>query len=284
MLIAFAGGGFQRMQRAFLLGSREGIKVSWVPLFSALPLAFCLLAAGCSSSGSGANAADMSGNWQITLQGPTTTHSQSGFLLQNGNSVNGQFLLSGNCAGVGTVQGQTGNSSVSLTVNQPAQIINLSGTADANGSSLSGSYSILTGGCGASEVGTWAAIRVAILTGSFTGTFVSTASSVGPVHFSGDVTQGQNVGASSATLTGSMTSNDAVCFRDASISGMISGTSALFTLTSSQGLALGQFSGQMTSDGSSASGTYDFFNAQTPIPGCPGGDSGTATLAIHPAQ
>jgi hypothetical protein len=272
------------MQRAFLLRSREGIKVSWIPLFSALLFAFCLLAAGCSSSGSSTNVADVAGNWQITLQGPTATYSQSGFLLQSGKSVNSQFLLSGSCAGVGAVQGQTENSSVSLTVNQPAQIINLSGAPDANGSSLSGSYSILTGGCGASEVGTWAAIKVAILTGSFTGTFVSSASSVAPVHFSGNVTQGQNVGASSATLAGSMTSNDAVCFRDASISGMISGTSALFTLTSPQGMALGQFSGQLTSDATSAMGTYDFFNAQTPIPGCPHGDSGTATLAIHPAQ
>jgi len=226
----------------------------------------------------------MAGNWQITLQGQATTYSESGFLLQSGNSVNGQFLLSGVCAGVGSVQGQAGSKTISLTVNQPAQIISLSGVPGANGSSLSGNYSILTGGCGASEVGTWAAIKVAILGGSFTGTFVSHASSVAPFHFSGSVTQGPNVGASSATVTGSMTSNDAVCFRDASISGMISGTSVLFTLTSSQGLALGQFSGQMTTDASSATGTYDFFNAQTPIPGCPGGDSGTATLAIHPVQ
>src|SRR5262249_25692770 len=105
------------MQRAFLLRGREGTRVSWVPLCSALLFAFCLLAAGCSSSGSSANAADVAGNWQITLQGATATYSQSGFLLQNGKSVNGQFLLSGSCAGVGTVQGQTENSSISLTVN-----------------------------------------------------------------------------------------------------------------------------------------------------------------------
>jgi len=269
------------MQPAFLLRGREGTKVSWVPLFSALLLALCLLAAGCSSSGSSANAADVAGNWQITLQGPTATYSQSGFLLQSGKSVNGQFLLSGSCAGVGTVQGRTENSSVSLTVNQPAQIITLSGAPDANGSSLSGSYSILTGGCGASEVGTWAAIKVADLTGSFTGTFTSNGGTGVASHFSGTVTQGPNVGASSATLHGSMTSSDAVCFAEATVTGMISGTSVLFNLTSTDGrLALGQFSGQMTTDGTGATGTYDFFNAHTPIPGCPGGESGLATLAI----
>jgi hypothetical protein len=254
-------------------------------LLPTLLLALCLLVVGCSSgSGSNASSADMAGNWQITLQGPTTTYSQSGFLLQSGKSLNGQFLLSGSCAGVGTVQGQAGNANVSLTVNQPAQIINLSGASGANGSSLSGSYSMLTGGCGTSEVGTWAALKVQALSGSFTGTFVSNASGITPFHFSGNVTQGPNSGASTASLAGTMTSNDAVCFRDASISGIISGTSAVFTLTSSEGLALGQFSGQTTTDATSATGTYDFFNAQTPIPGCPGGDSGNATLTIHPGQ
>lgn len=243
----------------------------------------CIFVVSCSSSGTSTGASDVAGNWQITLQGATTNYSQAGFLLQAGKSVSGQFLLLGDCAGVGRVQGEAGTSTISMTVNQPGRTINLSGTAGGNGSSLKGDYSILTAGCGASEVGTWTALKVAALTGSFTGTFTSNASAT-PFHFTGTVTQGSNTGATSATLAGSMTSNDAVCFGDASVSGMISGTSVVLTLTSTDGSALGQFAGELTTDASSATGTYNFFNAQTPIPGCPGGDSGAATLEIHPGQ
>jgi len=69
----------------------------------------------------------LSGNWQITLQNGTASRSQSGFVLQAGKTIGGQFLLTGDCAGIGTVQGEVNGANVSLTVNQPAQTIGLEG-------------------------------------------------------------------------------------------------------------------------------------------------------------
>src|SRR5882762_6955806 len=118
----------------------------------------------------------LSGNWQITLQNGTASRSQSGFVLQAGKTIGGQFLLTGDCAGIGTVQGEVNGANVSLTVNQPAQTIGLEGSVGSNGTSLSGDYSILGAGCGTSEVGTWTAEHITDVTGSFTGSFVSNRS------------------------------------------------------------------------------------------------------------
>jgi hypothetical protein len=239
-------------------------------------------ACGSSSSNSTNSPGPLSGNWQIALQADNSSNAQSGFVLQSGKSLRGQFLLTGNCAGVGTAQGEMNGANVSLTVNQSAQTIGLTGTASGDNSSISGSYSILQAGCGSSQVGTWTATRVKTLSGSFTGAFTSSVSGVAPFNFAGTVTQGANIGTSQATLAGSATSTDATCFSNASLSGVISGTSVVFNFVSSEGIALGQLKGTVTADATTVSGTYDFFNAQTPIQGCPSGDFGTVTVTVQP--
>lgn len=222
---------------------------------------------------------------QKTLASPGTTRTQSGFLLQSGNSLNGAFLLDGNCAGVGLAQGQVSGSDMSLSENETAQTLSLTGSAMADGS-LGGNYSILASGCGTSEVGTWTAQQVKTLTGSFQGVFTSTITNNLVFHFSGSLTQGPNTGASEASLSGSMTSTDAACFSSASISGQISGTQAVLNLVASDGTALGKISGTLATDASSlgttaSPGTYAFINTQVPL-AC-GSDFGNVVLSIQPS-
>jgi hypothetical protein len=248
----------------------------------------CALAAqvfliGCGSSNSKPDPTGrLSGNWQITLQGEASSRSQAGFVLQAGKSLTGQFLLTGDCAGVGGAQGQMNGTNVSLTVNQPAQTVGLTGNVGTDGSSITGNYSILSSGCGASETGTWTATRIQALSGSLTGSFVSNFGGTTPFNFSGTLAQGMNTGSTHADISGSMTSTDAICFSNASISGVISGASVALNFSSSEGVSFGQFSGTASADAKTVTGTYDFFNAQTPIPGCPAGDAGAATLTVQP--
>jgi hypothetical protein len=254
-------------------------------LLSLLALVCCVavqfFVPGCDATNSQpSTGGPLSGNWQVTLQNGTTSLSQSGFVLQAGETIGGQFLLSGDCAGIGTVQGEVNGTSVSLTVNQPAQTIGLTGSVGTNGTSLSGDYSILGAGCGTSEVGTWTAEHITDVTGSFTGSFVSNRNSQ-TSDFAGTLIQSANTGASHANMSGSMTSSNAPCFADASISGMISGESVLLNFSTADGVALGQFSGTASPDAQTLTGTYDFSNVNTPITGCPRGDHGTATLTVH---
>jgi hypothetical protein len=253
--------------------------------FSVLALVCCaavqFFVTGCDATNSQpSTGGPLSGNWQVTLQNGTTSRSQSGFVLQAGKTIGGQFLLSGDCAGIGSVQGEVKGASVSLTVNQPAQTIGLTGSVGTNATFLSGDYSILSAGCGATEVGTWTAEHITDVTGSFTGSFVSNRNGQ-TSDFAGTLIQSVNTGASHANMSGSMTSSNAPCFAEASISGMISGESVLLNFSTADGVALGQFSGTASPDAQTLMGTYDFSNVNTPITGCPRGDHGTATLTVH---
>ncbi len=244
------------------------------------PLLFLVVLTACGGGSSDpSSSGSIAGNWQITLNSnPAKT--PSGFLLQAGNSVSGGLLISGNCAGLGATQGQVAGSNVALIVNGTSQTLSLTGTAMADGSSMSGNYSILASGCGASEVGTWTATQVAALTGNFQATFISTVTSNLSFSFTGTVTQGPNTGTSYASLSGSMTSTDSPCFSGASISGQISGTSAVLNLATSDGTSLGKITATATTNASSMSGTYAFVNAQMPL-AC-GTDFGTVVFSFNP--
>jgi hypothetical protein len=241
-----------------------------------------LTACGSTSSPTANSPGPLSGNWQIALQANNSSNTQSGFVLQFGKSLRGQFLLTGDCAGVGDAQGEVNGANVSLTVNRSAQTIGLTGAASSDNSSISGNYSVLQAGCGSSQIGTWTATRVKPLSGSFTAAFTSGLVGVAPFTFTGTVTQGTNTGTSQATLAGSMNSTDATCFSNASLSGVISGTSVVFNFVSPDGIALGQLKGTASADATTVTGTYDFGNAQTTIQGCPGGDVGSAKVTVQP--
>ena len=250
---------------------------------------FLMISPACGGPGPKTPAALLSGNWQMTLQNETSSETQSGFLMESGNIVSGNFQLSGQtisgqtiCSGVGSVVGLANGTSVSLTVSPAGQTVNLTGTSANNSTSMSGNYSILASGCGQTDLGTWTATRINSLTGSFQATFTTYGAS--PLfHFTGTLTQGPNTGGSTATVSGSMTSTDSPCFTSASIGGVVSGTTVVLNLLTSDGVALGKYSGTMTTDATSIAGTYRFSNATDTnvLSGPCQGLSGSATVTVQ---
>lgn len=258
-----------------------------------LILLFLIAGIGCGGSNSStdnssasSNSPGLSGNWQMKLQHNSLLETQSGFLLQSGNTLSGNLLSSGEtvagqivCPGVGSVQGQANDNTVAITIIETAQTVNLTGTASSDLSSMSGSYSVFASGCGRTETGNWTATRVPPVTGSFSVMFTSTQSNI---NFSanGSITQGTNKGNSYAFVTGSMTSTNAPCFTSASFTGQISGTAVLLNISNSTG-PLGTYSGTAATDASGITGTYIFSNPQSQA-GC--NDGGNAAFTLNPSS
>jgi hypothetical protein len=250
---------------------------------TAIALGWLLILSACGgNSNSGNTTGNFAGNWQMALQRDQTTtlKTESGFIVQSGGNLGGNFLLNGStvCPGVGSAQGQVKGSNVSITVNQIGQTVNLTGVLDSSGS-LTGTYSILASPCGINQVGSLTAMQVKTLAGTLQGTFTSNKTGGLVYQSSGKVAQAPNTGASAADLSGSMTSSNAPCFSELSISGSISGTSVVFNLLSTEGLALGQFHGTTTADATQITGIYDFLNTlPPPLGGCQ--DTGTAVFTV----
>src|SRR5262249_50227961 len=136
------------------------------------PLSLFLLVwlVGLAACGGGSSStSSVAGNWQLTLTNTNTgaVKSESGFLLQSGDTVSGNVLLTGQtgCSGVGSALGHVKGSDVSIGISQVGQTVNLTGTSA--GTKMSGDYSILSSPCGNSQVGTWTGDQVLTLTGSF---------------------------------------------------------------------------------------------------------------------
>src|SRR5579863_532969 len=251
-------------------------------------VAVCLLSLTvCGGGGGNGNSTSslLTGNWQASLKNSTTNavKSESGFIIQSGNFLSGNVLLTGStaCAGVGSAQGQLSGLNVAIAVSQVGQTVNLMGTASSDGSTMSGNYTILASPCGNSQVGTWTATQVHALTGSFQATFTSTKTTGLVFHFGGKIAQGPNNGGSTTTLAGNMTSPDAPCFSTASITGQISGTAIVFNLLSSEGVPLGQYSGTATTDATMITGGYNLQPQSASNSGCR--DFGTAKVSVQPS-
>jgi len=245
----------------------------------------------------------VAGNWQFTLTTTSTSFAasplQGGFLLQQNGSITGQIEFSvllpssnggnANCnSGTATVTGTMRGQSVNLTAtigsldqngNPTSQTIALSGGAlSANNSSIQkGTYSVSSGyalvngqlvACGtADDAGNWSATLVPPLTGGFQGFFHSTtgagfANQNFPV--SGTFTQGPNIGAASATVTGTLLFQDPVtllnnypCMSTASVNGTISGNSVLFQIFSTNGAPIGQIGQTPGSENPPTAVTFD---------------------------
>jgi len=167
---------------------------------------------------------------------------------------------------------------VSLTINEFGEEVNLTGTVPSSNAPMSGEFSFLSGGCNAFPgSGTWSAIQVVPINGSFHGTFKSTLPppNNGTVDVAGTLTQGPNTGGSTATLTGSISVVGAPHFcsylSTATISGLISGTSVSLNLFGPNGSLITQIGqiGQIgnpqvttqatvTADGTALSAPYTF--------------------------
>ena len=231
--------------------------------------------------------ATLSGNWQFTMASPnaptgTVYGLQGGFLLQANGSVTGQAVYSISnvqndqavvCnSGTATVSGSLSGQTVTLTVVAGTPSNNttfaLAGTlgSTAAGPTLTGdptksSSTVVTPSgtpsCDAAQPNlTWSAFFVPPLTGSITGSFHSAGppqnnSAVGNQDFpvTGALTQGANIGASNATVTGTLTFMDPItglsnypCIPAGSVSvnGQISGNTVILQLIDLNGSNDGQ--------------------------------------------
>ena len=238
---------------------------------SGIPLV-CLCAAlvmlsGCGASSSTTNnspeTGQIAGNWQFTMAPPSDGSFlggiQGGFLLQNKDSVTGGVVYniqlppstsggvpticsSGSAPVTGTLNGQ----GVNLTVSAGDQTFTLNGGLSADGTTMMGTYSS-TGvkGCGTKQAGLqWSALLIPSVTGTIQGGFhsaLSTAVAQGlDIAVTGSLTQGENIGASNATVTGTLTFQGYPCMTTASVNGQISGNAVILQLVGTNGLNVGQ--------------------------------------------
>lgn len=249
-------------------------------------LSILMTACGSSNSSSSSNSGTpgaLSGNWQMSLlpTGRTLARGQSGFLLQNGNTVTGgMMLLNAPCSGIGGADGSVNGAAVSLEVNPTGVNITLTGTLGTDQQSMSGSYILLATGCtgttSAPETGTFTANLVTPLNGNLQGTFTSKEGITYSV--TGQVSQGPNTGISTASLTGNLNVRG-YCFSAANIAGTVSGTAVVMNLVDATGAQVGQLTATASLDGTLVTGKYSIL-AQTGTPPCGGGDGGTMTLNL----
>jgi len=239
---------------------------------------------GCGGGSKPASATGLlEGNWQITLipHGSTLQPVYTGFLLQKGPNVSGSVILGDGCSGVGTVTGKFDGQNVTLGIQEFGQDISLNGSMPSGSASLSGQYSTLAGACGGNSTGTWTAVQVKPLAGAFHGTFTSLNATL---TVTGTLTQGANIGASTATVSGNITATGTVIcsyLTSASIRGVISGTVLNVDFYDSKGNIIGQIPttaqpALLTPDGTSLSGSYSF----GAISGSCFGDNGSVQLSF----
>jgi len=219
--------------------------------------------AGCGTSDPKPTPSTLSGNWSITLNRHATTDPQtfSGFLVQSGNTLSGSVILGDGCSGVGPVAGTLDGQNLNMTINEFGQELSLAGSVPTGNGILSGGFSTLPGGCTAfPNTGTWVAQLVPPIRGTFHGTLTSAGN--GNTNITGDLEQGDNTGASTAALTGTVTANIPQQFCNylttATISGSISGTRATLNIFGPDGLQITQIEASTTPDATSVTGPYVF--------------------------
>ena len=203
----------------------------------------------------------LAGNWQFTLAAPPDNsfrwRMQGGFLLQNSQSVTGGTVYaislpaesggtptlcnSGSAPVTGTFSGQN----VTLTAVAGPQTFTLTGTLSANGSTMMGTYTSTDGqGCGTAQSGLpWSATLVPSVTGTIQGNFHSVLNPLlknQVFAVTGSLTQGENIGASNATVTGTLNFQNYPCLANASVNGQISGNSVILKIIAANGLNVGQ--------------------------------------------
>lgn len=261
--------------------SRRNCRESWkcVPIFVLAGTLMLSACGGSSGNSTGPQASgSISGNWQFFMDNPMDSSGtapfvgglQGGFLLQKNGALNGGAVYSvglppdvnapngtpcntGSAAVTGTISGQT----VSLTAVAGTQTFTLTGTLSADGKTIdSGTYSSTAGTaldgtpCGIAATDTsWRAVSVPPLTGAVAGSFHSTTGVLNNQIFpvTGSLTQGENIGASNATVTGSISFinptsllSDYPCLDTASVTGQISGNTVVLQLIGINGLNVGQ--------------------------------------------
>jgi hypothetical protein len=266
----------QRLSTMFF--GRQGTAVLLALLAGLMILSAC--GGGGSSSSPPQNTGPLSGNWQFTIAAPPDGSflgapspacpptpgtpppiCSGGFLLQNKGSVTGQVVYSissptqTNCnSGSAPVTGTINGQNVTLTAVAGPQTFTLTGTLSANGSTMMGTYTTTDGkGCGTAQTGLqWKATSLPPLSGAINGSFHSTGTA--PLLnqdflVSGFLTQGANIGASNATVTGTLNFQGYPCLDTASVNGQISGNSVILQIIATNGLNVGQIGAPPGSSG-----------------------------------
>jgi len=255
-----------------------------------LALLLSLLAAtlSCGSDSQPASTAStISGNWQFTLVRHNSTEQWtfSGFLLQSGNAITGSVILNAaGCQGVGPVTGTFDGQNLQITVSAFGQDFSLSNTSGTSqGDSMSGQFTDTAGGCiSFSSAGVWTAVRIPALSGNFSGSFVSPGATT--INVTGTLIQGQNVGASTATLSGTISATGSPSFcsyiGNSTVTGLISGTSVTLTLFGPDGSQIGQIPGPgsppatVAADAKTLTGGFNFPAISSSCTGFTAGQTG----------
>ncbi len=234
---------------------------------------------GGGTSGDPQQSAGLSGNWQFTMTPQTDGNSsdptfsgglQGGFLLQNGSSITGQLVYAitsssisstGPCnSGSAPVTVMVSGQSLTITETAGTQSYTLTGTLSSDGSTMMGTYTTTAGTaadgspCGYAETGlSWSAVSVPTVTGTVQGFFHSTATAPfvnQDFVVSGSLTQSPNIGASNATVTGTLSFidlatnlSDYPCLSSAVVNGEISGNTVVLQIIGTNGAAEGQIGG-----------------------------------------
>jgi|SRR5579864_2096516 len=242
-------------------------RIHYFPLL--LVSVMVLSACGGRGSSQSQSSGPLAGNWQFTMSTPPDNSFQGGiqggFVLQDKGALSGgvtySILLppqqqggppalcnSGSASITGTISGQ----SVTLTAVAGTQTFTLTGTLSADNSTMMGTYNSTDGkGCGTAQTGLqWSATSVPPLTGSVQGNFHSVLSTLNPslntnlrnqdFQVSGSLTQGENIGASNASVTGTLNFQGYPCLTSASVNGQISGSSVILQIIAPNGLNVGQ--------------------------------------------
>jgi hypothetical protein len=126
-------------------------------VLSACLLSFVLLGCG-NYNNSSSQSSNVAGNWTITA---TSTKfgdmiTATGMLTQSTYAISGSFNLVGDpCANTASVSGTITGASISLVLNEAGQDVTFTGTLTNGGSSASGTYTAVAGGCTSGDTGTW---------------------------------------------------------------------------------------------------------------------------------
>ncbi len=280
-----------------LLLRRWYLNGEMVPLFAAIVMIMVALF-GCSggggASGGQQQSGTLAGNWQFTMASQTDgvpgdpTFSggiQGGFLLQSNGSVTGQTAYSitssnsvtGACnSGSAPVTVTLSGDNVTITEVAGTQTFTLTGTVSSDGKTMMGTYNSTTGTaadgsvCGYAETGlSWTAVSVPPLAGPIAGSFHSggIGDNSGLLNqdfpVTGSLAQGPNVGASNATVTGTLSFIDpttglsdypCISAGTVSVNGQISGNTVILQLIDVNGSNDGQIGIPLSQAGINGSG------------------------------
>jgi hypothetical protein len=192
----------------------------------------------------------LTGNWQMNLlqeePRPQNSLSVSGFLVQASEALTGSVQVPAvaagqNCGGVSVLNGTINGQNVTFSINEGGTALNFTGTIASNNQSMAGDYEGPGGGCFTTPTsGSWSALLIPPLNGSFTGTLANSSYMTlvngvvppVPISVTGKLTQSANTGESNAALTGTITASGYPCFTTVSVTGTISGANVILALFS----------------------------------------------------